>query len=60
MTEQYQAQKLYEEPGIHRTGIMNSQAFHVDLILQIVEAILHNLFGPIYAKCFSRVLDLIR
>ena len=60
VADEYQGQKLQKKPGIHHSGIVDPQALHVQLILQVVETVLYNVFSPIHTKRFHRILDLVR
>ena len=60
VADEYQGQKLQKKPGIHHSGIVDPQALHVQLILQVVETVLYNVFSPIHTKRFRRILDLVR
>jgi len=52
-----ECQKLQKDATVHGCGSVNAQSLHINLVLQVVEAVFNAFFGPVYLQCIHRVFD---
>ncbi len=48
--------KLYKQPSVNPLLAVHPQSFHIQLVFQIVKALLHDVFVPVDLQSFSRIL----